>query len=240
MYKYALLLFRQNWMFVLLTSVGLATVDLLSGSSGVAASVIVQGFLVFVFHAALLTGASPNIFGNFGKDLQPTWRFWVAYAVPLTFCIAAMLIVAFLFLGGVAIGGSTEIWVILVFLVVVPFWGVLIALIGTMVPAATLRQSISLSATLKRGRRSFWFVLWRLALGPGVFASALFALLMFLESHSIAPSFPETFQELTVINGAWSVLVEFIGLFSSALAASVLSMAYVRVEGGELFPEPAS
>ncbi|WP_127114885.1 hypothetical protein [Shimia sediminis] len=228
MYKYALQLFRVYWQFILATSVILFAFDIWAATSaikGLVPKFFVYGFLIFNFHFTTLKGIRVSAFGSIPPGGKPTFNFWFAYGLP----VAAIVVVFFVSFnalnepyGTSAAGYST--------LIMLVAFGLFLALFGTMIPAATVGTSVGLRAALRRSRQSFWFVLWRLILGPGLYGVCLFSLVIVLQNKGIIPPEPQAFAQVTPINALWSVTITILGLFNSALTATILSMAYLHVE----------
>ncbi|MBE1292467.1 MAG: hypothetical protein GJ677_08245 [Rhodobacteraceae bacterium] len=232
MYKHAFRLCRQYWAFLLFSAIALLIVDVfVSGAGGSVGQLILYGFMAYAFHNTMLTGGDMNWWGRMDKNAQPTWRFWVAYVWPL------IVFVVVLFVGGaVAQSVTAEKYsgvalVGLATLLAVPVLGLLLACFGTMLPAATLRRPIGLSATLKRTPATFWFILWRLAAGPFVVSMLGMVAITVIDLSGFVPPMPESLESFTFGGAVFSVLAAFIGFFSTALTAAILSMAYMKAGG---------
>lgn len=103
--------------------------------------------------------------------------------------------------------------------------GLVLSLIGTMLPAAAVQDDASLRASLRRGKRSFFKTLWRLFYGSFLFGLAVFALgiaaIWGLAQYGVAINAPGL---------VLSIIGNLVGLFSITLAATALSLAYEAAE----------
>lgn len=239
MYKHAFNLCREFWAYLLFCACALLVLDVSSlGSSAFVGTIALYGFMAFAFHCAVLTGEKMDFWGRTDSGHKPSWRFWVAYMWPPLVMVIVLLIVVSQVRNMMPQRDlATEIIPISAF-VAVPFFVVLLAFIGTMLPAATLGHPIGLGPTLKRTRATFWFVLWRLVAGPvvvtavWVVANISVKLVAFEMSGFVLVS-PESLESLTFGGAIFSVAASFVGFFNTALATAILSMAYMKA-GGEV------
>ncbi|WP_159453904.1 hypothetical protein [Ruegeria meonggei] len=196
-------------------------------------TLMVYGYLAFAFHFTLLTGTTVSVFQFFPQNSSPSWSFWVAFLLPIFFLILAMVTTIFIVkstLPDEALSGREALGYAMLFSI--PLFGVLLAAVGTMIPAATIRTSTGVRAALRRARRSFWFILWRLVTGPTVFSLIFMGVALTLDQQGFASEVPETFAGITVSNAVYQTVAGFLGIFNTALTASIFSMAYTRVEEG--------
>ncbi|WP_170432700.1 hypothetical protein [Ruegeria arenilitoris] len=236
MYKLAFHVFRMYWLPVLFASVILFLLDIWGqGSIGrsLVPTLMVYGYLAFAFHYTLLTGATTSVFKTSGQTPSPNWSFWVAFILPIFFLLLAMGIAFFIVkakLPAEMLPGDAALGFAM--LVSLPLFGLLLAAIGTMIPAAAIQASTGVRAALKRARRSFWFILWRLITGPTVFTLVFVGVTLTLAQQGLDPAIPETFAGITVSNATYHTVAGFLGIFNTALTASIFSMAYTWVEEG--------
>lgn len=236
MYKLAFHIFRIYWVPILLASVILFLLDIWGqGSIGrsLVPTLIVYGYLAFAFHFTLLTGTSISVFQTSSHPPSPSWSFWVAFLLPIFFLLLVIGVTFFtvkaklpaeVLPGDAALGFAM--------LVSLPLFGLLLAAVGTMIPAAAVRASTGVHAALKRARRSFWFILWRLITGPTVFSLVFVGVTLTMAQHGLDSAVPETFAGITFSNATYHTVAGFLGIFNTALTASIFSMAYTWVEEG--------
>lgn len=236
MYKLSLQLFRVYWSFIFLMSALLFLLDIWANDSPfrkLVPAVLIHGYLVYIFHLTLLKGPPIKLFGKNSLALSPDRHFWIAFvsmsvvAIFLAFgffSIVSSSLVSFDVPGNAATG--------LAFLLSVACLGVLFSVLGTMIPAATIGSAVGFAAALKRARRSFWYILWRLITGPTLSSLGIFVLWIILLQQGLFPPFPETFSDVTVFNAVSDISLRFFGTFSTALVAAIFSMAYLQVEEG--------
>lgn len=234
MYRYAFQLFRLYWPVILLVSAFMYLVEVWGKdrwSLTLVPSLIAYAYLVFLFHVTLLKGIPLSCWGTGTSLERPGKRFWIAYLFPfVSFVLAAFVFAAIIkhaFPAEVLSPNAAMGYAILLSL---GSLGILLASFGTMIPAATVGSSVGFSAALKRARKSFWFVLWRLITGPVLFFVGFVVLISLLEKQGLLPPFPDAFSSITVSNAAWNISLNFLGTFSSALAVAIFSMAYLWVE----------
>jgi len=236
LYKLAFHVFRMYWLPVLFASLLLFLLDIWGqGSIGrsLVPTLMVYGYLAFAFHFTLLTGTTISMFQLTGQNPSPSWSFWVAFILPIFFLILAMITTFFIVKASLpdeALPGRAAQGYAMLFSI--PVFGVLLAAIGTMIPAATIRTSMGVRAALKRARKSFWFILWRLVTGPTVFSLIFMGVALMLDQQGLVSEVPETFAGITVSNTVYQTVAGFLGIFNTALTASIFSMAYTRVEEG--------
>ncbi|MFW8594296.1 hypothetical protein ACOHWE_08805 [Cribrihabitans neustonicus] len=96
---------------------------------------------------------------------------------------------------------------------------VVLALLGTVLPAAAALQDSGFSNALARGQRTFWVTLFRLLSGNGLFSLAGFAGMMLL-ILSMGNS------SMIVVEAGLGFLGELVGFFGIHLTAAALCMAY--------------
>jgi len=234
MYRYAAKIFLWHWDMILIASILLYMLDVWSSGSSLKLIVpkfVVYGFVIYFFHLAMLKGSASSLWGKDATKQQPDRHFWLAFTVPLIsiiFLTFALFFVLKLFpsLQGLpknALMGWLTIFIVL-------YFGLFLSCFGTVLPAAVLGESVGFKEAFKRSRRSLWFVLWRLIVGPFVFMAVLIFLIVFAGSQGISVNTPVYFSEITFMNALWNVVIGALAFFGSALTAAILSMAYLRVE----------
>lgn len=237
MFKCAFWLFRLHWSKILLVSTTLFAADLYSAgriSTALVPSLLGYGYLAYIFHASLLEDFHQKTWGS-DATMQQDWRFWIAYLFPFVTLLGAALGIAFL-IHSILPSGKLTLDVILSvsLLISLTISLFLLSVFGTMIPAAIAKKSVGFKAALKRSHGSYWFVFWRLLVGPAFMGIVWVSLGTFLTLTELVPQIPETFSEVTVTNAFWSIAVKFLGSFLSALCASIFSLAYLRAEVGSV------
>ncbi len=172
---------------------------------------------------------------DMGPDatMQQDWHFWIAYLFPFITLVGAASGIAFL-IHSILPSGELALDVILSFSLFISLTLSLFVLsgFGTMIPAAIAKKSVGFKAALKRSHGSYWFVFWRLLVGPALLGFVWVSMVTFLSLTELVPQIPETFSGVTVTNTFWSITAEFLGSFLGALCASIFSLAYLRAEVG--------
>lgn len=193
-----------------------------------AVNTLAFGFMVHIYHYTLLTGNKVKTMGSSSPEQSPGLMFWLAYIFPFLILIPVFItVMTSMDVQKQAFG--------LAILICVPIFILTLSLIGTMLPSAVLRQTASPIAALKRSKSTFWFILWRILVGPTLIFVIFVASTIWANRQGLIPETPSNFSEIT----PWTTLLLFptmIGLFNSALTASILSMAYAKSQG-ETLPE---
>ncbi len=207
-----------------------------SATKTVAPKLILHGFLLFLFHYTMLTGSVVEVWRKRSINTGPKMHFWIAFAFPpvvsLAVCLAFILLMQSTSLAEAVTHEMRFILYMLLF--GLSFW-IVLSIFGTMLPAATLGSATDFSAALKRSRKSFWFVCWRLLVGPVLYSLSVIAVLVsaiVLGLMPDIPSIPNSFADITIYNAVWYVALGFVMIFNNTLTAAILSMAYLRSEEG--------
>ena len=201
-------------------------------SKSLVPTLLLHGYIIYIFHFCILTDFKGSLLTKNANIGNPKMRFWLAFSLPLialmvmTFSIA-MILATQLTEEAVA-PGLSKFAALLCGIVILWF---LLSLVGTMIPAAVLNKPIALGVTLRRTRKTFFPIFWRLLVGPGLYGAITFSALAVMAMKEIVPNPPAGFSDVTLTNGAYSVLINFLSFYTSALTAAVLSMAYLRAEG---------
>lgn len=232
MYRQAFSLFRVYFLYIFFASMALTFLDMfLDSGTGLVGSIVIYGFAVFAFHFTSLTGQPINLFRKIEKETGPTWRFWVAYIAPLAFLLITIILIAF-WLASFETGiGSTDSMTGLLLIASMPLFGIALSLVGSMLPAGVMRHPIGLRVTLRRARTTFWFILWRLVAGPALAFGVLVGGVLYLEALGVFPSLSTSRGDFSMDQAILDTLFGMIGFFTSALTASILSMAYLKAGG---------
>lgn len=235
MYKKAFSLFRSHWDYILLMSLLSFGIELWAAgkpSRTLVPIFFLHGYVIYIFHFCILTDFKGSLLTKNANIGNPRMRFWLAFSLPLialmitTFFIASLLATQ---LSEEAVAPGLSKFVALMCGIVILWF--LLSLVGTMIPAAVLNKPIAFDVTLRRARKTFVPIFWRLLVGPGLYGAIATSAFTFMVVKDIAPNPPVGFSNVTLTNGAFSVLINFLSFFPSALTAAVLSMAYMRVEG---------
>lgn len=235
MYEKAFSLFRSHWDFILFMSLLSFGIELWSAARSMKMPVptlMLHGYAIYIFHLCILTDFKGSLLTKNENISVPNMRFWLAFFLPLIVLVVVALLVANALgsqLDGEALAPGVA-KLIAMTCSIVALWFFL-SLIGTMIPAAVLNKPIGFGVTLRRARETFLPIFWRLLVGPGLYGATSILAFTFLAMNDVAPNPPAGFSDVTLTNGAFSVLINFLSFFTSALTAAVLSMAYMRVEG---------
>ncbi len=224
MYKIAIRTFLQNFPIFLIVALLLAGFSFLEMNVQSGGSFFAYGLVALFSHRMILLNEN---YGWSGKptlkpgETMPMWAFFWRYG--LFFIIFLFLSLA-VFLPLMPSDPNDEAKIvgaiILSFLIVAPFYSILLSLFGTVLPAAAVRGERSFSAAFHRGRKRFWITMGRLALGPALIFVAMFML---------AIAVPETMNS-AILDFASNAVFYLLGLLPTHMTAVVLSMAYSEAE----------
>ncbi len=122
-------------------------------------------------------------------------------------------------------GMSNETRLVLIVLAALCPFGIMLALIGTVLPATAIHGDSRLSTAFRRGKARFWSTLWRLIYGNVLFGIAALTLL------TLATGLAETgTPDNRFVFLGLSFLASLISCMITLLAATALSMAYEETE----------
>jgi len=222
MYKQAFKTYDEISVFVLLIATATIVASHLTSSSwGI---IFMTMMLAYYAHRNILTGEIPTLKKNPNKKANFSWAFMWRF---LTLTLVPLIIAIILAYKTV---GISNIYIFTLVVVIVYFTGlgIILSLVGTVLPAAAVNADASYSAALKRGRPQFWSTLWKLFYGPVVMAILSGILLQLL--YSIAPYI----APIASIKPVIYVIIEFIyvsiSFLSTVLIATVLSQLYMDTE----------
>jgi hypothetical protein len=236
--RFSCLVVIGYWLLILFVSAFLFAAEIWANGR-IARNLVPQimgyGYLVFFFHVTMLKGYTVKFWKNGKKNTDsPEKHFWIAYLFPLIAIVVLIVVLTWVLLSIFDTQpGYLDAIKGLVLLLTALFIAVLVSLFGTMIPAAVVKSSIGFSAALKRARSSFLFILWRLIVGPGLVTIGIFFLIVVLEGQGLALTTPGAFADVTLVNTLLNIALGAIGIFTSALTAAILSMAYLRYEEGQ-------
>jgi len=220
-YNKAFNAFRSNLPLFFIFAIGLTLLEeFASRGTRIGGGLLLSGIVAFYCHRMVLLGESYG-WEHTVKNTTPDgakikigpflWRF-------LLICLSLIVLAVASF---ITFGVKNEQQVMLIILIALLPFGLLLALLGTMLPAAATNGDASLSAAFRRGKKQFWKTLWRLLYGNVLFAIVTLFLLL-LAANAV----PDTF--------AFSLGVSFFGSLISCvitlLAATALCMAYEEAE----------
>jgi hypothetical protein len=236
LYSIAFTAFRNSWQLFALLALVITVIEgleLLSSTN--TAGIILTIFVAFYSHRMVLLGEAYDWKSKTSPEPMtkgarfPIWPFMWRSAV-----LFAVFLIAFIFLlaqltnvSGPLEPDSLEFLsrILVCLVVILPFYGILLALIGTILPAAATEQNASLKSALRRGLKTFWRTLGRLIFGNMLFSATLLIvsvlLVTLLQSSGLGAGLP--------MHGL-TFLINLGSYFSVMLAATALSMAYQEGE----------
>lgn len=201
--------------------------ELVGSRNGVlVASLMIFAFVTLFSHRLLLSGQKAALSDMFKRQLAgPLEGAQKPFMLRLTglwlFSLLAWAVFSWL-LYGVMSGSEQSFLIVVMVLGIVPaavLVYVVLALYGTVLPAAAALQDARFATALRRGKQTFWKTLLLLLTGNGLFCLAAFAG-VFLLGNSLWDDAPR----------AVTLLIDFLsqlaGLFGIHLTATALCMAY--------------
>lgn len=233
MYNRAFAAFRGNFPLFFIFAVMMTVLDELDlGTSFTGAQLVLTAFLAFYCHRMILTGEcyawseltrtrwSENPAPKFGPFF---WRFMLFALVFLVLLLFIYWMLRDFKVIPKDYPDSIYLTFLLSALVAFPFYGVFLALFGTVFPAAAINKNYSLEVAYERGKKTFWRTLWRLFIGNVCFTAAVVTVVVWISNH-VGPA-PGSISYYIV-----SFLTSVTSCFSALLAATALSMAYLEIE----------
>jgi hypothetical protein len=107
------------------------------------------------------------------------------------------------------------------------FYGLILAIFGTMLPASAIGDPFGLRLTLDRARRTFWPVTLRLIMGTGLLSALSLGAVFYLTTQIGMPT------EMRDMDGAFSAVglatglaLQMVGVIGTSLGAIVICDAY--------------
>ena len=162
------------------------------------------------------------------------WRFTGYYVLFLLFPIVVMGLIVWAIVASVGFEqldrNQLERIVLTVAVPVLVPYGILLSLLGTILPATAVNDDTSFRAAFERGRHTFFATLGRLTGGSLLYTIAF---IFFFGLLSKLLTFPE--EGSGILYALISVPINVVALVPILLAATALSMAY---ETGEQSPPP--
>ena len=237
MYRIAFYAFKNNWhlfaVFAILASI-LPELPI-SRPLSLVFTVFISGYVAFFSHRMVLLGERyswdlniNNTAGNKSWSYNTrsfTWRFFL-----LTTLFISLIIIPFilLFNGGVINSQDEEgiyASLFLLLFLALPFYGIVLFLLGTILPASATEGDAGLKLALQRGHRTFWKTLLRLLVG-----NVLFTIVLWTTVTIIVLKFESLLPGSYLVTYGLSFLASLGGNFGILLAATALSMAYQETE----------
>ncbi len=185
MYKQALGAFVAHFSIFLVYAAAATFLEELNlGTSFLGVGFVLSALLAFYCHRMILLGdefgwdkviAKRRDFGNSIKLWPFLWRVMVS-----TVLFILLVFTVYWQLRGFVVTvlqGPDVLILGLIFsgLIVLPFFGAVLALFGTVFPAAAINDDASLSKAFARGKKRFWITLWRLFAGFFCFTAVTMA-----------------------------------------------------------------
>ncbi len=235
MYKKAFTAFCGNFQLFALFAALMTILDEFDiGAGGIFVQFLIAGYLAFYSHRMILTGdnfkgaALVNPKSENGQPL--VYRpFLIRFGLLwLAFFVAIMLTAWAIYklLGSTSIDTEQFIGALILSLVAMfPVYGIVLSLVGTILPAAALNEDAGLDLAFARGKKTFWKTLGRLTVGSFLFGCATFAVGLWLFSYVVGHD-----VESGILYYSVSFLVSVLSCGITLLAATALSMAYQEVE----------
>lgn len=230
MIQKSIYIFKSHFLTALICVLFVDFLEIWGNFSSIFPTTIVSGLLVYIYHDTLLFGTKIDIWKSGKNNPFPGLNFWLACLFPILVSLAVFNIALLI------IDVPRNQLMGLILIVLVPLFGIVISFFGTMIPAAVMEESISPFAALKRSRKTFWFIFWRLIIGPFIYSVVIFISFIWMGKNGYAPEYPSTLSQITVWSALYYVTFSLLGVFNNALTASILSMAYAKSKG-ETLPE---
>lgn len=241
-WKLAADLYVRNFMTVLIVAaftVGLEFFEAWRGKSFDVAtlipSLLLVGFVLFAFHVDELTGKkfkTSKLFGSNENLNKFVWRYigMVLVLVPLAFFGA--------FLSG-RIGLGRDVAEGLIPIVTVVLYGAVLAVFGTMFPAAAVGENAPLKAATRRGGQTFWMVVSGFLSGPLLSGLIVLATIYLASSAGVSADVMNEDGTYSIVGTVFSFFANVLFYYTSAIGVVVLCDAYRRAEGVEANPNEA-
>lgn len=226
MFTHAIKLFKLYFIGLLAISAMLLALDIWFAETSSTGATIIFGLIIHIFHYTLLTGEKINFWRKGTREQNPSFKYFLVYLFPLFISYLVFQSI------NVFVDDQRQIMAIAI-LIFTPVIILTLSLIGTMLPSAVLKRTASPIVALRRAQNTFWFVLWRLLLGPTLLITVFIAATLWANKQGILPETPSNFSEIT----PWTIVLLvplLIVFFSGALTASILSMAYAKSQNETL------
>ena len=230
MYKRAFKTFCANWPIFFLISLTVAILEQFLPDLKSGGTLVIYGFAAMISHRIILLGESYKLAQNTAPSQQlPYWGFIWRYIVFFVICVAIIMIalvaiVLFVPNAKSALDGNltvqTTVTLCSIGLLCLASWGMSLALWGTCLPAAAIKADASFSAARQRSRGQVWRIFARLALGPFAYTLASTVCI------GVALYWVEILEIPVIATVIISSLIGLLGLFTTHLVATILSMAY--------------
>ncbi|MEM7076453.1 MAG: hypothetical protein AAGA28_04070 [Pseudomonadota bacterium] len=213
----------ENAFLFLIYALGIAfCAHVLPEAASLGVQLVLYGHLAFYCHRITLTGETYS-FRSWGdkRGLQSyaikpfVWRYLALSFVLVALVFGASLLTLSINPALTIFGGLSA----------VPIYGIVLALIGTVLPAASIEEDASLGAAWRRGKLTFWRTVLRLTLGYGVLLSIAVLLIASLVPSLSGIGIPETIiPHLVALSSA------YVSCCVVLLTAMALSFAYQEAE----------
>ena len=226
MYKRAISAFMASYPMFLMIAVLLVVVDeFIQLRTSLGARIFVTAMVAFFSHRMVLIGEKYGWAENFalrkkGADKLRIFPFVWRFSVLFLILIIITALIGWRLSSVIPKADTVGLFMVSVFIALLPY-GMLLALIGTILPASAINEDASLSHAFRRGKRRFFKTLWRLVYGNFLFAMIYFATYLAMTNLLL---------DLGLYNGFIYYGMSFVGymggLLTTLLAATALSIAY--------------
>lgn len=240
-YRSTFVCLQSFWPFYLFFAVALEVAGQFgSGSSIAGAEFAAFTIFAYMLHRHFLFGDTLKAFGKI-ESTRPSAR-GRFFLISLPMLVVPIGLAVFLVLGPLHVSSrDVNLLTMILLVVILPLYLLMLSVFGTMLPAAASAEPFGLGLTLSRARRSFWRIFGGLLVGPALFGSAAFIVIILLSVRLGLPLDPRDAQgAFSPVGAAASVLLQMVAMINTTLAVVVLCNAYRRLMPSPVVPTAAA
>ena len=228
MYKKAFETFSGSLSLFAAIAVAVTLIELFLYTVGVGVSIVVYGIVALISHRIVLFDETFGVFSNTkpaNGDKLPYWGFIWRYGVVtlvLMVCMLIMTLLSYELLADFFFNADLTLPYASL-LVSFAAFGLALSRWGTVFPAVVASGDTSLAAAARRSEGRFWSTFQMLGFGPFLISIATMA----LHFPAVMATSTSNVGIMLIIDG----LATLAGLFSTHMAAVILSTTYQDAEG---------